>query len=126
MIEIGRLCMKIAGRDAGHLALIIDVIDDKFVLIDGNVRRKKCNIKHLEPLDKKFKIKSKATTKEVQDVMQKEGLKVIIKKGPKKKEEKKETKPKKTAKKTKVTTKKPVKKQATKKKVTKTKVEVNK
>lgn len=50
MFEIGRLCVKLAGREAGKKCVIVDVMDDKFVVIDGDVRRKKCNIKHLEPL----------------------------------------------------------------------------
>jgi large subunit ribosomal protein L14e len=50
MIEVGRLCVKIAGRDAGGKCVIVDVLDDKFVTIDGNVRRRKCNVAHLEPL----------------------------------------------------------------------------
>ena len=50
-------CVKIAGRDAGGRAVIVDVLDDNFVLIDGGVRRRKCNIIHLEPSDKKIDIK---------------------------------------------------------------------
>ena len=52
MVEIGQLAIKIAGRDGGNFCAIVDKIDDNFVLIDGNVRRKKCNIGHLEFLDK--------------------------------------------------------------------------
>ncbi len=57
MIEIGRLCMKIVGRDAGKKCVIIDVLDRNYVLIDGEVRRQKCNIKHLESLKNTIKIK---------------------------------------------------------------------
>ena len=35
MFEIGRLCVKIAGRDAGNKCVIVDVIDKNFVMIDG-------------------------------------------------------------------------------------------
>jgi len=61
MIEVGRLCVKIAGRDARHKCVIVDILDNNYVLIDGDVRRKKCNIKHLEPLDKVIKIKKGAS-----------------------------------------------------------------
>ena len=61
MIEIGRLCIKIAGRDAGNKCIVVDTIDNNNVLIDGNVRRKKCNIKHLEPLKEKMDIKKGAS-----------------------------------------------------------------
>ena len=60
MIEVGRLCVKIAGRDAARKCVIVDIIDDNFVLVDGDTRRRKCNIKHIEPLDTVIKIKKNA------------------------------------------------------------------
>ena len=45
MMEIGRLVVKIAGRDAGKRGAIIDVIDSSFVVVEGDLRRKKCNVK---------------------------------------------------------------------------------
>jgi len=79
MFEIGRICVKIAGRDAGQTAIVIDVIDDNYVLIDGNVRRKKCNIKHLEPLKDKIKIKKAASTSDVHKAMGVAKIKIIEK-----------------------------------------------
>ena len=61
MIEVGRLCLKIAGRDAGKKAVIIDVLDKKFVLLDGEVRRRKCNVSHIEPLRGKLDIEKGAS-----------------------------------------------------------------
>ena len=61
-IEIGRLIIKTAGRDAGKIGVVVDILDDKTVLIDGHVRRRKCNVSHLETLDKTIKIKPNATT----------------------------------------------------------------
>ena len=69
MIEVGRLCFKIAGREAGKLAVIIDVIDNNYVLIDGLVRRKKCNVSHLVPLGTVLKIKKNAPTAEIHKAM---------------------------------------------------------
>ena len=60
MIEVGRLCLKIAGRDAKKQCVIVDIIDDNFVTIDGETRRRKCNIKHIEPLKDKIDIKKGA------------------------------------------------------------------
>ncbi|RAP03006.1 50S ribosomal protein L14e [Methanosphaera stadtmanae] len=52
-IEKGRVCVKIAGRETGKKCVIVDVIDENFVEIVGNeVKNKRCNIKHLEPVDK--------------------------------------------------------------------------
>jgi large subunit ribosomal protein L14e len=108
MFEIGKVCIKIAGRDAGKVAIIVDVVDDKTVLIDGNVRRRKCNVTHLEPLDGSVKIKKGASTADVHKAMSSSKIKVIEKKKVKRsaKKAKKEEKPKK----------KPAKKKATKKK----------
>jgi large subunit ribosomal protein L14e len=58
MMEVGRVCMKIAGRDANKMCVVVEVLDGNYVLIDGETRRKKCNIKHLEPTKKVIKIKS--------------------------------------------------------------------
>ncbi len=49
MVEIGRVCTKLAGREAGNKCIIVDVIDENYVVVSGpHVKRKRCNIKHLE------------------------------------------------------------------------------
>ncbi len=65
MIEVGRLCVKLAGRDAGLKCVVVEVLDKTFVMVDGQTRRRKCNIIHLEPLDEVIKIKSKASHEDV-------------------------------------------------------------
>ena len=122
MYELGRLCLKIAGRDAGKKCVIINVLKDNYVMIDGATRRRKCNVAHLEPLDKAIKIKKNATHADVAKEFKK--LKIAVfntkpKKAstkPKKSEKsklKKETKEDKTPKKE--VKKKPVKKNNSKK-----------
>ncbi|MCD6576365.1 MAG: 50S ribosomal protein L14e [Nanoarchaeota archaeon] len=74
MIEVGRLCVKIAGREAGKKAIIVDIMDDTFVLIDGNVKRRKCNISHIELLPEKFEIKKGASTEEVKKLFEEKGI----------------------------------------------------
>jgi len=64
MIEIGRVCVKTAGRDAGLKCVVID-IDKELVLIDGQTRRRKCNIAHLEPTKDVLKIKKGASHADV-------------------------------------------------------------
>ncbi len=64
-MEIGRLCIKVAGRDAKKKAVIVDVLESNYVLIDGEVRRRKCNISHLEPLDKKLNIQKNASHEDI-------------------------------------------------------------
>ena len=65
MLEVGKVCMKIAGRDAGKLGVVIDILDNTYVVLDGEVRRRKCNIYHLEPLERKVDIKKNASHADV-------------------------------------------------------------
>ena len=78
MFETGRVCMKIAGRDAGRMCVIVDSIDGRFVLIDGDVRRRKCNIFHLEPLEKTVSLKKGASHEEVAKAFKELGYSVWI------------------------------------------------
>jgi large subunit ribosomal protein L14e len=80
MIEVGRVVLKIAGRDANKKGVIIEILDDNYVMIDGQVRRRKCNILHLEPLNKLLKVKDKATHDEVVKLLKAEGIVVEEKK----------------------------------------------
>ena len=86
MIEIGRLCVKIAGRDAGLKGIIVDIVDDDYVLIDGQVRRKRCNVKHLELLDQVIKIKKGASHSDIVNELNKLGVEIKEKKAKEKKE----------------------------------------
>ena len=80
MMEIGRICVKTAGRDSKHKCVIVDIVDDNFVLIDGDIRRKRCNIKHLEPLDNVIKIKKGASHDIVVSEFKKSKLPILSKK----------------------------------------------
>lgn len=58
-IEVGRICVKLSGREAGEKCVIVEVIDDKFVEVVGtSVKNRRCNVKHLEPLDETIEVKS--------------------------------------------------------------------
>lgn len=113
-LEVGRLCIKIAGREAGRYCVILKNIDSNFVMITGpraltGVKRRKCNIEHLEPTQYLLKIKEDASDKDVIEAYDKMGLlsKLNLKKpSPEelkegKKEEKKTEKKPKTEKKVK-------------------------
>jgi len=65
MIEVGRLCIKTAGRDAGMKCVVVEILENNMVLIDGQTRRRKCNMLHLEPLDQVIQIKPKASHDEI-------------------------------------------------------------
>lgn len=66
MMEVGRVCVKIAGREAGEKCVIVDVLDRNFVLVFGpRVRKRRCNISHLEPTDKKIDINPNTPADEI-------------------------------------------------------------
>jgi len=78
-IEIGRICVKVAGREAGRKCVIVDIIDENFVLVTGpkqltGVKRRRSSIKHLEPTDKVVKIRRGASDEEVIKALEEAGL----------------------------------------------------
>ena len=79
MLEVGRLCVKMAGRDAMEYCVVVETIDKNYVLVDGNTRRKKVNISHLEPVNKVLDIKSGADSKAVLAALDKAGIELKVK-----------------------------------------------
>ncbi len=78
-IEVGRLCVKLRGREAGRKCVIVDIIDDNFVLITGpkdisGVKRRRANINHIEVLPMKIEIKPGASDEEVKKALEAAGL----------------------------------------------------
>ena len=70
MIEVGSVCLKTVGREKGKYAVVVKKIDKSFVLITGpkaltGVKRRKCNITHLEEIGYKLDIKPDSTDEEV-------------------------------------------------------------
>ena len=68
--EVGRICIKTTGRDAGGRCVIVDVIDRNFVLVTGpksvtGVRRRRVNLNHLKPLDERVEIGKGASNEAV-------------------------------------------------------------
>jgi len=69
-MEIGRVCIKKAGREAGKMCVVVDIIDDNFVLIEApDVKRRRCNVDHLQLTDDVLKIKKGAKVAEVQKAL---------------------------------------------------------
>lgn len=88
MLDVGRLCIKIAGKDAGKMVVVVDKVDATFVLIDGPIKRKRCNINHLEPLGQELKIKKGASRVEIVKEFKKLGVDIKDTKRKEKKSEK--------------------------------------
>lgn len=77
-IDIGRICVKLSGREAGGKCVIIDVVDKSFVFITGpkkvtGVRRRRVNINHVEPLQDKIEIKRGASDEDVSEALKAAG-----------------------------------------------------
>jgi len=77
-IEVGRICVKLVGREAGRKCIIVDVMDKNFVLITGpkdvtGVKRRRANANHVEPLKDKIKIKRGAADEEVSEALKASG-----------------------------------------------------
>ena len=70
-IDVGRVCMKVQGREKGNKCVIIDVIDRNFVVVTGpEVKRRRVNMDHLMPLDITVDIQRNATDEEVYGILQ--------------------------------------------------------
>ena len=73
-MEVGRICVKTVGREAGKKCVIVDVVDKNFVLITGpktvsGIKRRRANINHLEPTQEKIDINRGATDEEVTEAL---------------------------------------------------------
>ena len=77
-IEVGRICVKQAGRENGKKCVVIDVMDKSFVLVTGpkkvtGVKRRRVNINHVMPLQEKIEVKRGASDDEVAQVLETAG-----------------------------------------------------
>ncbi|MBI4010308.1 MAG: 50S ribosomal protein L14e [Candidatus Aenigmarchaeota archaeon] len=75
-LEVGRVCMKLVGREAGRLCVVLNNITNEktkknsFVMVTGprlltGIKRRKANITHLEPTRHILEIKEDATDEEI-------------------------------------------------------------
>jgi len=100
MFEIGRVVKKIVGRESGKIGVVVEIIDKNTVLIDGEFKRRKCNICHLLPLAHKLELENGASKEHIIKLLEHHKL-IEHKKAVKyveRKERKKGVKPKRTRK----------------------------
>ena len=50
ILSAGDVCVKLVGRERGRIAVVVEVLDEKRVLIDGDVRRRLCGVNVLRHL----------------------------------------------------------------------------
>ena len=79
-MDIGRVCVKTAGKDAGKTVVVVEKLDSHFVVIDGPIKRKRCNIFHLEPTTKLITLKDKAPHADVVKAFKQLGIEITEKK----------------------------------------------
>ncbi len=77
-IEVGRICVKQAGRENGKKCVVIDVMDKSFVLVTGpkkvtGIKRRRANINHIMPIQDKIDLKRGASDDEVTQVLESAG-----------------------------------------------------
>jgi large subunit ribosomal protein L14e len=73
--DIGRLCLKTMGREAGYYCVIVDIIDKNYLLVDGlKVRRRRVNYRHIEPIADIVDIKKGASHEQVEAAIKKAKL----------------------------------------------------
>lgn len=77
-VEVGRVCVKVAGRESGRKCVIVDVMDKSFVLVTGprkvtGVKRRRVNINHVAPTEETIQIKRGASDEEVTQMLEAAG-----------------------------------------------------
>lgn len=75
LLEVGRVCIKTTGHEAQQKCAVVDTAGENFVVVAGpRVKRRKCNIKHLNILPHTINVKKGATEAEVVDSLLKAGI----------------------------------------------------
>jgi large subunit ribosomal protein L14e len=73
-MDVGRICVKLKGREAGNRCVIVDVVDRNYVIVTGppevtGVRRRRVNMSHLQPLDEVVEISKNASDEEIAELL---------------------------------------------------------
>jgi len=70
-VEVGSICIKTAGREAGQKAVVLEEAKGGIVVIEGPyIKKRKCNIAHLFPTGKTIKVTKSMTKKELLERIQ--------------------------------------------------------
>lgn len=73
-MDVGRICLKLKGREADKRCVVVDVIDRNYVMVTGpfdltGVKRRRVNMSHLKPLDEVIEIPRNASDQEIIDIL---------------------------------------------------------
>ncbi len=70
VFEIGRVCIKNVGREAGKYCVILNKEKQSFVLVTGpklltGIKRRRCNVNHLNPTEHMLDVKENTSDEDV-------------------------------------------------------------
>ena len=79
VFDIGRICVKTRGREAGKKCVVVDIVNENFVIITGpktltGVKRRRANVKHLIPTPYKVDIPKGASDEIVLKALEEKSL----------------------------------------------------
>ncbi len=75
IVDIGRVCIKTMGHEADEKCVVVDADKGNFVIIAGpRVKKRRCNIAHLEILPHVITVKKGASEAEAAEALLKAGI----------------------------------------------------
>ncbi len=75
LMDVGRVCRKTSGRDAGKICVIVEGEEKGCVVVEGkDVNKSKVNVTHLEPTPIVLDIKKSAKKEKIVEELSKAGL----------------------------------------------------
>ncbi len=79
LIDIGRIVVIIQGRRAGRKAVVVDIVDENFVIVTGpktinGVKRRRMNVDHIIPINMKIDIERGADDEAVLEKLKERDL----------------------------------------------------
>jgi large subunit ribosomal protein L14e len=87
IFTVGRICTKKRGRESGMKCVVVDEIDENYVLVTGpknlsGVRRKRANIDHLALTDKVIRIRRGASDQDIVSALARANLTSFVSRSP--------------------------------------------
>lgn len=75
LFEIGTVCVITQGRRAGKKVVVVDIIDENYLLVTGpegvnGIKRRRMNIKHLMPIDLQLEIEREVSDEEIEEAIE--------------------------------------------------------
>jgi large subunit ribosomal protein L14e len=71
-LGVGRVCIKTAGRKAGEKVVVLEIEKQgSFAIVAGpSVKKKRCNLRHLLPLERVVKVGKSISQKELAKILE--------------------------------------------------------